>query len=144
MCRCADGTLTVSRLGLGVAPLSGHEDAGTLVLTYDFPSGIQTSRHPNPGMPYEGTRRVGYLPDTPAGRALLHLFKRCFLARQTFTVGRSVTTGRDNCVVWNGVHHKTAVSGGETRFGYPDATYFERVRAELRSKGIEGIVKSGE
>lgn len=62
----------------------------------------------------------------------------------TFTVGRSVTTGMDNCVVWNGIHHKTSMFGGEyiyiiyrTNFGYPDNQYLKRVTEELRQKGIE-------
>jgi len=43
-------------------------------------------------------------------------------------VGRSVTTGLDNQVVWNGIHHKTSMSGGAANFGYPDPTYFNRVK----------------
>lgn len=30
-----------------------------------------------------------------------------------FTVGTSVTSGRSNVVIWNGIHHKTSVTGGE-------------------------------
>ncbi len=52
-------------------------------------------------------------------------------------VGTSVTTGQSNCVVWNGVHHKTNTSGGATNFGWPDPTYFVRVKEELKDKGIE-------
>jgi deltex-like protein len=51
-------------------------------------------------------------------------------------VGRSVTTGLDSCVVWNGVHHKTSRSGGSSNFGYPDKTYLQRVTQELAAKGI--------
>ena len=43
-------------------------------------------------------------------------------------MGRSVTTGRDNQIVWNGIHHKTNTSGGSSHFGYPDDTYFDRVK----------------
>ena len=48
----------------------------------------------------------------------------------------SVTTGRDDNVVWNGIHHKTNTSGGSSNFGYPDEGYFERVKAELSAKGV--------
>lgn len=51
-------------------------------------------------------------------------------------VGTSVTTGRANTVVWNGIHHKTNTYGGTACFGYPDPTYFNRVKLELADKGI--------
>ena len=51
-------------------------------------------------------------------------------------MGRSVTTGMDNQTVWNGIHHKTCVSGGAANFGYPDESYLKRVKEELACKGI--------
>ena len=51
-------------------------------------------------------------------------------------MGRSVTTGRDNQIVWNGIHHKTNTSGGSSHFGYPDDTYFDRVKLEMAAKGV--------
>ena len=42
----------------------------------------------------------------------------------------------DNQIVWNGIHHKTKLHGGSARFGYPDPTYFNRVREELAAKGV--------
>ncbi len=44
--------------------------------------------------------------------------------------------GRDNCIVWNGIHHKTNTDGGATSYGFPDPTYFNRVRNELADKGV--------
>ena len=44
--------------------------------------------------------------------------------------------GRDNCIVWNGIHHKTSTDGGSTNYGFPDPTYFNRVRNELADKGV--------
>jgi deltex-like protein len=64
------------------------------------------------------------------------LLKEAFERKLTFTVGRSVTTGLDNQVVWNGIHHKTSTSGGSSSFGYPDPTYLTRVKEELACKGI--------
>ncbi|KAG5190997.1 hypothetical protein JKP88DRAFT_296909, partial [Tribonema minus] len=115
---------------------SGYAGAGTIVINYAFSSGIQGPKHPHPGQRYSGTSRVAYLPDTPDGRAVLALLQRCFDQRLTFTVGTSVTTGIPNCVIWNGVHHKTRTNGGVQAFGYPDPTYFERVKAELAAKGV--------
>ncbi len=67
---------------------------------------------------------------------MLALLVKAFKRKLTFTVGFSVVRGRDNCIVWNGIHHKTNTSGGSTRYGYPDATYFSRVKNELADKGV--------
>lgn len=42
--------------------------------------------HPNPGRPYSGTSRVGYLPDNEQGHTVLQLLTVCFQRRHTFTV----------------------------------------------------------
>ncbi len=83
-----------------------------------------------------GTARNTYLPDNAEGREILRLLKVAFDRRLTFTVGTSVTTGATNTVVWNGIHHKTNVAGGPTQYGYPDPTYFNRVKEELAAKGV--------
>jgi deltex len=107
----------------------GHPK-GTIIITYSF-----HSNHRN-GKAYTGTTRVAYLPNTPEGNEVLALLKEAFDRRLTFTIGRSVTTGLDNQVVWNGIHHKTSVTGGASHFGFPDPTYLTRVKEELAFKGI--------
>lgn len=107
----------------------GHPK-GTIIINYHFPSGKRNGKH------YSGTSRVAYLPNTPEGNEVLDLLKEAFERKLTFTVGRSVTTGLDNQVVWNGIHHKTSISGGSSNFGYPDPTYLTRVKEELACKGI--------
>jgi len=57
-----DGTMTVRTHRRGVMPLSGHESEGTIVIQYNFPSGTQGPKHPNPGTRYHGTTRSAYLP----------------------------------------------------------------------------------
>lgn len=66
----------------------------------------------------------------------MELFKIAFDRKLIFTVGRSVTSGLDNQTVWNGIHHKTSLTGGSAGFGYPDETYLKRVKEELALKGI--------
>ncbi|CAB1120739.1 unnamed protein product [Ectocarpus sp. CCAP 1310/34] len=132
-----DGTMTVRTHRRGAIPLSGYESDGTILIQYSFPSGTQSSKHPNPGSAYHGTSRTAYLPDNAAGREVLALLRKSFDQRMTFTVGTSITTGRSNCVIWNGVHHKTNTTGGSSSFGYPDPGYFGRVKAELLAKGIQ-------
>ncbi|CAF4495173.1 unnamed protein product [Rotaria sp. Silwood2] len=89
-----------------------HTSSGTIEITYHFPNGTQDKRHPNPGMPYHGTTRVAYLPDNNEGRNILKLLEKAFHLRQIFTVGQSRTTGYDNVVTWNDIHHKTNFYGG--------------------------------
>jgi deltex-like protein len=63
-------------------------------------------------MRYHGTTREAYLPDNGEGRHVLGLLERAFALRQIFTIGQSRTTGCDNVVTWNDIHHKTNYSGG--------------------------------
>ena len=42
----------------------------------------------------------------------LQLLHKAFEARMIFTVGISVTSGAQNVVVWNDIHHKTNIIGG--------------------------------
>ena len=67
--------------------------------------------HPNPGKPFTGTRRTAFLPDNPEGRQVLKLLKRAFDAGLVFTIGTSSTTGKENVVIWNDIHHKTKPDG---------------------------------
>ncbi|XP_060557380.1 uncharacterized protein LOC132717825 [Ruditapes philippinarum] len=116
--------------------LPGYEQYNTIVVSYGFSDGTQTSEHPNPGQQYHGTSRTAYLPNCPEGQKVLKLLKASFKRRLTFTIGRSRTTGCDNVVTWNDIHHKTSTSGGQENFGYPDPTYLTRVQQELAAKGV--------
>ncbi|CAB3980995.1 E3 ubiquitin- ligase DTX3L [Paramuricea clavata] len=117
-------------------PLPGFNCSGSLVISYRFPNGTQGADHPNPGKPYQGTSRTAYLPNNQEGKKVLNLLKKAFNQKLTFTIGRSTTTGRDDCVIWNDIRHKTSIYGGPTDFGYPDPDYLGRVQDELAAKGI--------
>jgi hypothetical protein len=82
---------------------SGHEDYDSIVIEYSFKHGHN----------YTGTSRVAFLPNSPMGMKILGLLKVCFDRRLTFTVGTSVTSGKTNTTVWNGIHHKTNWTGGK-------------------------------
>ena len=71
--------------------------------------------HPRPGRTYHGTTRIAYLPDNPEGRDVLNLLKRAFESKLTFTIGTSSSTGEQDVIVWNDIHHKTSVTGGPTK-----------------------------
>jgi len=131
------GSMSVTFHAVGSNPLSGYEDCGTIVVLYQFPDGTQGNEHASPGTPYTGTKRTCYLPDNEDGLEVLELLKIAFQRRLTFTIGTSITTGTPHSVIWNGIHHKTSRSGGATNYGYPDDTYFVRVKSELKSLGVQ-------
>lgn len=129
-----DGQMTWYR---GSSSLPGFPGCGTITINYTISSGVQTEKHSNPGKRYYGISRTAYLPDNQEGREVLHLLKKAFDQKLIFTVGTSRTTGMDNQVTWNDIHHKTSMIGGPECFGYPDPGYLSRVREELKAKGIE-------
>lgn len=116
--------------------LPGYDDSGTIRIFYSFLSGKQTKEHPNPGCVYKGTRRTAYLPDNTEGQKVHRLLRRAFEQSLVFTIGCSRTTGRDDVVTWNDIHHKTNTHGGPEKYGYPDPDYLSRVLEELAAKGI--------
>ena len=70
------------------------------------------AKHPNPGMRHFGAQRCAYLPDNTEGKEVLQLLKKAFDQKLIFTVGTSRTSGSDNVVTWNDIHHKTNMYGG--------------------------------
>ncbi|CAG5981995.1 unnamed protein product [Menidia menidia] len=118
-------------------PLPGFPDCGHIAITYRIPDGVQTKIHPKPGQRYYGTNRTAYLPDNREGNEVLQLLTKAFNQKLIFTIGTSRTTGSDNMVTWNDIHHKTSKYGGPQSFGYPDPDYLKRVKEELKDKGIK-------
>ncbi len=104
----------------------------TIVISYHLPDGTSTEN----GERYSGTSRVAYLPNDKDGVEVLSLLVEAFRRKLTFAVGMSQTTGAKNTVVWQGIHHKTSPSGGTSCFGYPDPSYFSRVKDELAARGL--------
>ncbi|XP_042263703.1 probable E3 ubiquitin-protein ligase DTX3 [Thunnus albacares] len=127
------GTMTETR---SWQSLPGFEHCGSITIHYHFPAGIQGPEHPNPGVKYSSTSRTAYLPACKEGEKVLKLLRKAFDRRLTFTVGRSATTGLNNVITWNDIHHKTSMGGGPQCFGYPDPEYLFRVQEELRLKGV--------
>ncbi|XP_028398993.1 transcription intermediary factor 1-alpha-like isoform X2 [Dendronephthya gigantea] len=110
--------------------LPGFPMCGTIVITYRFPSGIQSPGHPRPGRPYTGTNITAYLPENYKGREIFGLLKKAFCQKLTFTIGN------DDCVVFNSIHHKTKRDGGPDNNGYPDQDYLRRVQYDLAVTGV--------
>ncbi|RVE72761.1 hypothetical protein OJAV_G00041080 [Oryzias javanicus] len=129
-----DGSMTWTK---SYVQLPGFSHCGTITITYSIPGGRQTEKHPKPGHFYSGTTRRAYLPDNKEGNEVLMLLKKAFDQKLTFTIGASRTTGCEDQVTWNDIHHKTSMYGGPDSYGYPDPNYLSRVREELKAKGIE-------
>ncbi|XP_039292556.1 protein deltex [Nilaparvata lugens] len=112
--------------------LPGFPKHRTIQITYHIVSGIQGTEHPSPGRPYYavGFPRVCYLPDTEKGRLVLRLLHIAFQRRLVFTVGRSVTTGREDVVTWNGIHHKTEPHS------WFDDSFLDKCVDELAAQGV--------
>lgn len=90
-----------------------------------------------------GFPRVCYLPDTEKGRKVLKLLSIAFERRLVFTVGRSVTTGREDVVTWNEIHHKTEPGICNTGHGFPDSSFLDRCLAELAAQGVTATQEEG-
>ena len=112
--------------------LPGHENSssGTWNISYRMSSGV----HPETKKAYSGEGRNAYLPKSPEGDEILALLIIAFERKLILTVGFSPTRGTDGVVCWNGIHHKTSTHGGPASYGYPDETYLQRVKEELKLK----------
>ena len=105
----------------------------SLVITYDFVSAIQKAYHPNPGQVYAGTRQIAYLPDNPDGLRLLGRLKDAFRHGLTFDVSLGAIT-------WGSIPHKTDLTGGAQKNGYPDPSYIPRCHAALDALRVNPAV----
>uniref|UniRef100_A0A915MSP2 E3 ubiquitin-protein ligase n=1 Tax=Meloidogyne javanica TaxID=6303 RepID=A0A915MSP2_MELJA len=129
-----DAKMTVRQIQ---GQVQGHKDAkGFHEITYYIPSGIQIDGHIRPGRPYRSMTRIAYLPNNKEGTQILKLLQLAFKRRLIFTIGDSLTTGRKDVPIWNGIHHKTNKEGGPQCYGYPDPGYLTRVKEELAAVGV--------
>ena len=95
--------------------LPGYESCGgSILITYKFESGVQGPNHPNPGQRYSGTTQNGFLPNNREGQKVLKLLRKAFDQKLIFTIGRSSTSGANNVITWNDIHH--TVLGGPTMY----------------------------
>lgn len=118
---CPNGTMTDQVVP---SPCEGYSGYDSIGLTYQ----VQDVNY--------RLNRTAYLPDNNEGREVLQLLRIAWDRRLCFSIGTSNTSGLENVLVWN-IHHKTSREGGVLRYGYPDPSYFERVKCELKVYGIE-------
>ena len=109
---------------------AGYQE-DTIVIRYLIYPGMQKRYHVNPGVQHSGKNEEVYLPNNVDGQNLLKRLKYAFQHGLTFTVGTSLSTGMENQCTWSSIHHKTSLSGGIARHGYPDPSYFANCNDEL-------------
>lgn len=110
-------------------------EAGSIIIEYTIPSGIQQFYHDNPGKLHGSLFRRAYLPHNAEGRALMERFKVAFLRGLTFTVGTSATTGLADSVMWGPIEHK--ISPHSDTQGFPDSGYIARCNATMDLLGLK-------
>eukprot|EP00092_Neocalanus_flemingeri_P054448 GFUD01064117.1.p1 GENE.GFUD01064117.1~~GFUD01064117.1.p1 ORF type:complete len:696 (+),score=180.27 GFUD01064117.1:93-2180(+) len=117
----------------------GYPDCGMIVIKYSMVDGVQEDCHPHPGKPFhaKGFPRTAILPDNQKGNLVLALLIKAFRRKLIFTVGPSLSRGEEDCVTWNGIHHKTQLHDTGSGHGYPDLGYLDRVLEELKQSGVE-------
>ncbi|KAL7523187.1 hypothetical protein ACHAXR_000059, partial [Thalassiosira sp. AJA248-18] len=136
ICRVAigapQGKSPSGTMGISTTPesCSGFQQ-DSIVIKYNISPGTQHSYHDSPGETHSGKVVKAYLPRNENGQALLKRLKYAFMHGLTFQVGMSITTGRANAVTWSSIHHKTSTSGGVTKHGFPDESYFSNCNEEL-------------
>jgi len=70
------GTMLIE--GAAFLDCSGYSKLGSIKITYEMDDGSQKPYHINPGVKYNGTVRIAYIPDVEEGRALLKRLKWAF------------------------------------------------------------------
>ncbi|XP_047205159.1 E3 ubiquitin-protein ligase DTX3L1 isoform X2 [Girardinichthys multiradiatus] len=116
--------------------IPGFPDDQTLKITYVFPEGIQTEKHPNPGQPYTGSQMCTYLPDNHEGKTVLTLLEKAFNQQLLFTI--AIGESGDDVVTTASVPLKIQLEEeGSMIDGYPDMNYLMTLNKVLRNKGIK-------
>jgi deltex-like protein len=76
------------------------------------------------------------LPDSIEGKNAVKRLKYAWDVKKLFNIGTSLTTGQQNCVIWNGIPFKTRLDGGPALHGYPDPGYLAELNAALDTQHI--------
>ncbi|GFH49950.1 hypothetical protein CTEN210_06426 [Chaetoceros tenuissimus] len=125
------------RMCLAVIPkkCSGY-DEDTIQIHYQIYAAMQKPYHPYPNVRHSSKNVKAYLPNNDDGKNLLKRLRYAFEHGLTFTVGTSMTTRLDNQCIWASIHHKTSLTGGTAKHGYPDPSYFFNCNEELNMLGV--------
>ena len=113
-----------------------NKGKGSIKIIHKFKGGIQGPKDPNPGKRYPSRTEYIYLPRTVQGMEILGMMRVAWKRGLMYRIGESVTIKSDNMIIWNITPWKTSRSGGTENYGYPDPTYFDRIKDQFKQKGI--------
>lgn len=116
--------------------LAGFPGDGTLEIIFFMPSGIQGVNHPMPGRPYNGSSVTAYLPNNSEGQEMARLFRLAFERNLLFRIGFNEATNQADQIIVNGIELKVRRNGGPLAQGFPDPSYFCRLKIDLREMGV--------
>ena len=118
------------------APLSGYPECTTLVLWYHIESGRQNSDMPLPGDVYHGLDLTTFLPNNGEGREVVRLLTIAWNRGLLFRIGLNPRTSRMDQIVPNGFEFKLRKEGGLLLHGFPDPSYMNRLKSDLKDVGV--------
>lgn len=116
--------------------LPGNSECTTYILRFTIQSGIQTMDMPLPLEPYAGLTLVCYLPNNSEGKELIRLLHVAWDRRLLFRIGTNTKTGRKDQVIPNGFEFKVNREGGIQNYGFPDPSYMNRLKVDLKDVGV--------
>jgi deltex-like protein len=117
-------------------PLSGFPECSTLVLSFHLETGYQSTDMPLPGETFNGLNLTSFLPNNPEGQEIVRLLNIAWERGLLFRVGYNPQTNRMDQVVPNGFELKLRRDGGILFHGFPDPSYMNRLKADLKDVGV--------
>jgi deltex-like protein len=89
-----------------------------------------------PGITCDAFIRDLYLPDNTEGRDIMRMLQLAWHRKLLLRVGFNPLTHKMDTIVANGFELKWNRIGGILNGGYPDDSYFSRLRMDLKDVGI--------
>lgn len=120
--------------------------AGSLLLSFFIPAGVQKAYHVNPGAKYESSNWKAFLPKNAIGLRLLKRLQYAFLHGLLFTVKAGSQAGTPESAVRRAsIPLKTSPSPSATSAdaadSFPDPAYFSLCNQELDRCGVPKFVE---
>ena len=117
-------------------PLAGFAECSSLVLSFHIEAGYQSTDMPLPGETFNGLKLTSFLPNNQEGQEMVRLLNIAWERGLLFRVGFNPQTNRMDQVVPNGFEFKLRRDGGILFHGFPDPSYMNRLKADLKDVGV--------
>ena len=116
--------------------ITGYAECGTLTLTFHIEPGIQGSDMPLPNERHFGLNMTCFLPNNSEGQELVRLLRIAWTRGLLFRIGFNPNSHRMDWVVPNGIEFKLRKDSGMLAQGYPDPSYMNRLKCDLKDVGV--------